>query len=248
MKSWFGVTEVNQVTDSMKAEVKAYIAAHPTFVGNEVISADCDSVVSKDSEQTTIGTINIPQGLREDYPLRSAGTAYDYLLFKQENGTLKVEHHGKTNLIDLGTLNWSTISTTSIFEARRRHISPTPKEVPFNTVPTDIVGEYEPVKYNGPTALDNMSNKQFAVTDGGWFEFKNTEFTDAAAFKAAMSGVYLIYEKDTETVTDVTSYFPADTITYLPVEDGGSLTFHQTGTEFAIPNEEDFYYKLEAST
>lgn len=59
-------------------------------------------------------------------------------------------------------------------------------------------------------------------------------------------GTTTLYPLTTPVVTDISDYLPGID-TYLPVEDGGSLTFHQTSTEFPVPNTEDFYYTLEAT-
>lgn len=55
-------------------------------------------------------------------------------------------------------------------------------------------------------------------------------------------GTTTFYPLTTAVITDVTSFFPSGFNSILTVEDGGSLTFEQSETEFAIPNSEDIYY------
>lgn len=179
-------------------------------------------------------TLNIPDDLREDYPLRSAGTAYDYLLFKQVNGSLKVEHHGKMNAVNCEDMILAAVGGASVWSISAPDIAASDNSVAFSNI---ICSDgFSTIRFN---AIAGEINR-IAVRNNNTIYINNGSATEKP------SG-FIIYEKANEIVTDVTSYFPADTITYLPVEDGGSLTFHQDGTEFVIPNEEDFYYKLEAS-
>ena len=194
----------------------------------------------------TLGTMSIPVALRTAHPLRSAGTAYDYLLFMMVNGALKVDNHGKTGIIDLGTPNWEYQSNYERFRANVGSIYKGSTDVNFipNMLSTIYKASRQADTQLGQSGYENL-NMAFGVLGGsgeGYLYAVNTSYTNAETFKAAMSGVYLIYEKAEETVTDVTSFFPADFSNVLTIEDGGSLTFEQSETEFAIPNTEDIYY------
>lgn len=259
---------VTDTTEAFSKAVPTYTSAQAKFVDvkkfgghsevieGEIISANCDAVVSKDSEQTTLGTLTIPPQLLEDYPLRSAGTAYDYLLFKQENGALKVAHHKKVINVTLNSVNrlWnSSVDYTfrALITGQTTDIYPI-KHPSTNSETANIMSNL--LQTSNASYVANGANRIFiSVPTAAGIIFQLSDSNgqihglESATAYLSEHPLDLNVELADEVVTDVSSYFPADTITYLPVEDGGSLTFHQTDSEFPIPNEEDFYYKLEAS-
>jgi hypothetical protein len=71
----------------------------------------------------------------------------------------------------------------------------------------------------------NELNRNIYVTD--------TSYTDAAAFKAAMSGVMLYYELAAPTVTDISNLITSDNL--LPVQGNGVLIFENANAQ-AVPS------------
>ena len=70
---------------------------------------------------------------------------------------------------------------------------------------------------------------------------------DAAAFKAAMSGVMLYYELSEEVITDITDLIGDTLQEPLTVEAGGSLTFrNSSGNSYQVPvpNTEEYIISL----
>ena len=170
LTQWFSgdTTILNTITTPGEAYALGVPRDYIPYNAGEIISADCDAVVSKDSEQTTLGTLNIPAGLRTAHPLRSAPTVHD--------------------VYDL---------------TAKKHIA-------------------------------NVGSRAYQTGD----EDDPTVITD---------GTTTLYPLTTPVVTNISEYLDGID-NYLPVEDGGSLTFHQTSSEFPVPNTEDFYYVLEGAT
>ncbi len=110
------------------------------------------------------------------------------------------EHDGKVTrkygIVDLGTLNWAYDSANSMFNVPFAACKPGTENL--------ICGKYyQPFRYwggiTGATSGIHMdSNLSLYI--------KDPAYTDAATFKAAMSGVYLVYELATPT-TDTADPF-----------------------------------------
>ena len=193
-------------------------------------------------------SLSFPQGLLEDYPLRSAGTAYDSLTFTKPSPTAawKAEHHGKMNAANPSTFNW--VDRTSVYPGVFSSLSLT--DYLYNTNVQALMGNYQ---YYGTTvAISNFSSmaadKSFALVydpndPTPVIYIKDSSVSSVAALKEKISSDTIIYEKATETVTDVTSYFPEGFSPLLEAEAGGSITFKQTGTEFPLPNSTDYFVK-----
>lgn len=110
-----------------------------------------------------------------------------------------------------------------------------------------------PTKAKGLT--DNLIADRYVTTSGGsvyempdlsirtnesgtGFYIKNTAYTDAASFKAAMQGVMLYYELATPIVTDITDLITADN--FIKVEGGGIVTLVNEYNK-AAPSEITYY-------
>ena len=68
-----------------------------------------------------------------------------------------------------------------------------------------ICAKYPTVTYNTINTNDD-TQKAFAVREDGSIRIKDSTYTDAATFKTAMSGVYLVYELATPTSETATPY------------------------------------------
>lgn len=80
-----------------------------------------------------------------------------------------------------------------------------------------------------------------------YLQVKDTAYTDATAFKQAMSGVILYYELATPIVTDISTLIDDDFLRNMEVEAGGSITFKNSNGDsyrIPVPNEEEYIVKL----
>lgn len=117
-------------------------------------------------------------------------------------------------VVDLGTLQWyysdfdgkkvfSTFDLEKLMKSGTRNVvSP----IPF-LIYADIWGN----------ELDNVFFVNGTAIRGVF-----TQYTDATSFKAAMSGVMLVYELATPEVVDISDILPTDN--YIEVESGGTVT------------------------
>lgn len=125
-------------------------------------------------------------------------------------------------MVDLGTLNWSYDSTNEFFytsgisSLAKRPTSVTSRE--YNiiaegyTIALNSTGE--PIRYaEGDSTWANIATKSIALhlsslspSINMYIYVKNTDYTDAAAFKTAMSGVMLQYELAEPTTENADPY------------------------------------------
>ena len=121
----------------------------------------------------------------------------------------------KYGIVDLGTLGWVTDQygfRTSV--SRKTHLK-------NNSVPTTIIGANYTFNYNlGDDKTYSESSN--ASNTNVWI--KDSSYSDAASFKAAMSGVYLVYELKNPTTET------ADPFANVQVIDGSGTEAFTTGT------------------
>lgn len=169
----------------------------------------------------------------------SAGTARNYVDYENKKYVRCV------GSVDLGTLEWSYRPEQQRFYAIADSITGKFSES-FGIVPNIIVAKYDTVCFNDiTTKIDNM--KASAVkTANDFISIRNTAYTDATAFKQAMSGVMLYYELANPIVTDISSLIPDDFLRNIEVEAGGSVTFKNSNDNYRIPvpSEEEYIVKL----
>jgi hypothetical protein len=92
--------------------------------------------------------------------------------------------------------------------------------------------------------FDDLADKTINVTNNSNIYIKDTDYTDIATFKAAMSGVMLYYELATPEVTDISDILSVDN--YIEVEGGGSLTF-ENEYKYDVPSEVVYQLKEETA-
>lgn len=169
----------------------------------------------------------------------SAGTARNYVDYENKRYVQCVSS------VDLGTLAWSYRPEQQRFYAIADSITGKFSES-FGIVPNIVVAKYDIVCFNDiTTKTDNM--KASAVkTANDYITIRNTAYTDATAFKQAMSGVMLYYELANPIVTDISALIPDDFLRNLTVEAGGSVTFKNSNDNYHIPvpSEEEYIVKL----
>lgn len=139
--------------------------------------------------------VNIPSSKYFPDGMRSAGSAYDEINFLSQKATKRI------GAVDMGTLNWS-------YEPAASHERFLASVDGIKIVSSSTKGNLVCSKYT-TTSVDDLyshtADKTIAVhntVEQVWVY--DTAYTDATAFKAAMSGVMLYYELATPTETTIT--------------------------------------------
>lgn len=159
--------------------------------------------------------------LSETVTLRGVGTCVETL--DVETGVLD---DGKFGLKNLGDYDWTQVGTGKFIV--------NDSDVASNRG-SDVVPNIVCTKYSIITPLEQYQGTKTGITTGGngvgsvgQIRVYDDSFTgDATAFKTAMSGVYLLYEKATYTPSD-----PIAPVTdnFIEVEGGGTVETIQTQT------------------
>ncbi len=165
----------------------------------------------------TKSTLPIPEAVRPANGIND--TVYDFIEW-DANG--KVKSQKSVGVADLGSLYWvywenGTFYTDSV-----------PKK---NGVLNMLTSKYTTASglTNGKIS-GNELNKNIYITD--------TNYTDVASFKAALSGVMLYYELATPEVTDISDLISPNNL--IHVEENGTLTFtNEYG--YDVPSDVNFY-------
>ena len=146
----------------------------------------------------------------EAFTLRGAGTIGD-MLYSDHVET-------RVGVVDLGTLTY-TRSTSGLFQTTGlQGLAYGPLGSSVANVSSALYTAVTSNSITGPDGTNPSPNMVMAIAASGIAYFNNTSYTDAATFKAAMSGVYLFYELATPTTTPIS---PALPMTYK-VQAGGS--------------------------
>ena len=174
----------------------------------------------------------------------SAGTARNYVDYENKR---YVQCVGSVNL---GTLTWMKTSSQSsvgdYFYAPVSAIGFKRLGVFGITVHNILCSKYITVARNPNAFVDKtivLDGDSIAVSQ---IQVKDTAYTDATAFKQAMSGVMLYYELANPIVTDISTLIPDDFLRNIEVEAGGSVTFKNSNDNYHIPvpSEEEYIVKL----
>lgn len=174
----------------------------------------------------------------------SAGTAKNWVDYENK------KYYQCVDSVDLGTLTWmKTSSQSSVGDYFYAPVS----AIGFKrlgafgiTVHNILCSKYITVARNPNAFVDKtivLDGDSIAVSQ---IQVKDTAYTDATAFKQAMSGVILYYELANPIVTDISSLIPDDFLRNIEVEAGGSVTFKNSNDSYLIPvpSEEEYIVKL----
>jgi hypothetical protein len=173
----------------------------------------------------------------------SAGTAKNYVDYENKRYVQCVSS------VDLGTLTWMKTSSQSVGDYFYAPVS----AIGFKrlsafgiTVHNILCSKYITVARNPNAFVDKtivLDGDSIAVSQ---IQVKDTAYTDATAFKQAMSGVMLYYELAAPIVTDISSLIPDDFLRNIEVEAGGSVTFKGGNDDYRIPvpSEEEYIVRL----
>lgn len=217
---------------------KMFPDAYYQYNAGEIVSAGVTEVAVGDNAYP------IPEAIRNlpGYGW-SAGTAKNYVDYENKRYVQCV------NSVDLGTLTWMKTSSQSVGDYFYAPVS----AIGFKrlgafgiTVHNILCSKYITVARNPNAFVDKtivLDGDSIAVSQ---IQVKDTAYTDATAFKQAMSGVMLYYELANPIVTDISSLIPDDFLRNIEVEAGGSVTFKNSNDSYRIPvpNEEEYIVKL----
>lgn len=205
---------------------KMFPADYYPYNAGEIVSAGVTEVAVGDS------TYPIPEAIRNlpGYGW-SAGTARNYVDYENKRYVQCV------GSVDLGTKNWLMYKDgdyTPFFYLNG--IS----DIRGGT-PNFLCSKYQYAKIG---VTDNVTG--LYVLESTIVRVRDTAYTDATAFKQAMSGVMLYYELAAPIVTDISSLIPDDFLRNMEVEAGGSVTFKGGNDDYRIPvpSEEEYIVKL----
>lgn len=161
-------------------------------------------------------TLPIPEEVRVKNGINDK--VYDRIRYKEDGSR---EREIRCGEIDLGTRNWYGSSSGhfySIIGSLPKYSSSAFKKPPL------VCGKYSIITpeqwYNGKAigishAANGYGSQQNVLV-------YDPSYSDVATFKAAMSGVKLIYELAEPIITDISDILPADN--YIGVERGGTVT------------------------
>lgn len=182
-------------------------------------------IISSRMETITAGAETITTGFPE---LRSAGTAHDEI--DMDGGEIR----RSVGVVDLGTLDWTYNSeykfmTVAVDGKRAGHKNLIISR--YNLSPNEVWQQDTDGVYGG-----NEQNNIIYV--------KDLNYSDPAAFKVAIRGVMLHYERATPTTEPVT--IPEPLQEWLPVESGGTVAFRNAdeSKQLPVPNAVSWVRKL----
>lgn len=215
------------------------IGGHSEVIDGEIVSAGVTEVAVGDTAH------KIPEAIRNlpGYGW-SAGTARNYIDYENK------KYYQCVDSMDLGTLNWNFNATSGVGNHFYGRIDPAKFKYlgAFGTTVYNVLcSKYRTVSRSSNVFVDKTITIDGVNTIVSQIQVKDTAYTDATAFKQAMSGVILYYELATPIVTDISTVLPDDFLRNIEVEAGGSITFkNSNGDDYRIPvpSEEEYVVKL----
>jgi hypothetical protein len=215
------------------------VGGHSEVIDGEIVSAGVTEVAVGDTAH------KIPEAIRNlpGYGW-SAGTARNYIDYENK------KYYQCVDSMDLGTLNWNFNATSGVGNHFYGRIDPAKFKYlgAFGTTVYNVLcSKYRTVSRSSSVFVDKTITIDGVNTIVSQIQVKDTAYTDATAFKQAMSGVILYYELATPIVTDISTVLPDDFLRNIEVEAGGSITFkNSNGDDYRIPvpSEEEYVVKL----
>lgn len=168
----------------------------------------------------------------------SAGTARNYVDYENKRYVQCV------NSVDLGTLTWTKGESVSF---KTHHLARQKLTKSYSIAPNFICPKYSTKTQNESWGKTSITGISATSNVNGYIYVNDTSYTDATAFKQAMSGVILYYELESPIVTDISTLIDFDFLRNIEVEAGGSVTFkNSNGDDYRIPvpSEEEYIVKL----
>lgn len=167
----------------------------------------------------------------------SAGTARNYVDYENK------KYYQCVGSVDLGTLTWTAGESVSF---KTHHLAGQKLTKSYSIAPNFICPKYSTKTQNESWGKTSITGISATSNVNGYIYVNDTSYTDATAFKQAMSGVILYYELANPIVTDISSLIPDDFLRNIEVEAGGSVTFKNSNDSYLIPvpSEEEYIVKL----
>ena len=152
---------------------------------------------------------------KHSYPLDSSLTlrgipkldASNNLYYDGDEYTSDGKVKRKYGVVDLGTLNWTYNSTYAVFAVNVN------TNTSFPTPGANNMGVCSKYLVHGSVVASELANYDDTIficphnwSSSKWLLVRDTSYTDAAAFKSAMSGVMLVYELATPTTQTAQAY------------------------------------------
>lgn len=216
---------------------KMFPADYYPYNAGEVVSAVVTDVTVGDTAR------QIPEAIRNlpGYGW-SAGTAKNYVDYENKRYVQCV------GSVDFGTLDWELNMTSAVgnhFYAPAKHLNFKYLGAFGTTIYNALCSKYRTVARSSNVFVDKTLTID-GVTVVSQIQVKDTAYTDATAFKQAMSGVMLYYELANPIVTDISTLIDDDFLRNLTVEAGGSVAFKNSNDNYHIPvpSEEEYIVKL----
>ena len=164
--------------------------------------------------------------------LLSAGEAHDTIEVVEGDKVAGIQrynlvHVKRVGTVDLGTLSWNYYGDTEKFFLSEG-IANLIKPIEHNEVVANLVcSKYRTNYFN--SILEDGTDKIIAQTSSNQLvEVKDSSYTDATAFKTAMSGVIVNYELATPTRTTIAENLTFEEVS-ATIEQGGSIeTIYET--------------------
>ena len=182
------------------------------FLIGETIGLDCTGrytvMVQKGNIETptfepyTSNTLSLPISTYFPTGMKSTGSAYDELSDKA---------YTKIGSVDLGTLNYTKYNVAQGTLFRSEYMSTLKPVASSSDIPNVLCSRYV-TKAN--SERENMTISQIGTSKN--VDIIDNSYSDATAFKTAMSGVMLYFELETPTETDISL-----DLTY-PIWNGGT--------------------------
>lgn len=211
---------------------KIFPAAYYPYNAGEIVSAGTEEVAVGDTAH------KIPEAIKAlpGYGW-SAGTAKNYVDYENKRYVQCV------NSVDLGTLTWTAGESVSF---KTHHLAGQKLTKSYSIAPNFICPKYSTKTQNESWGKTSITGISATSNVNGYIYVNDTSYTDAAAFKQAMSGVMLYYELETPIVTDISTLIDDDFLRNIEVEAGGSVTFKNSNDNYRIPvpSEEEYVVKL----
>lgn len=170
----------------------------------------------------------------------SAGTARNYVDYENKRYVQCVSS------VDLGTLNWVAGDSGKVgFQTSQVTGQKLTKN--YNILPNIICSKYLAKTQNAMWGKTSVTGITTNASVDGYVYVNDTSYTDATAFKQAMSGVILYYELASPIVTDISTLIDDDFLRNIEVEAKGSITFKNSNGDsyrIPVPSEEEYVVKL----
>lgn len=161
-------------------------------------------------------TLPIPDEVQalDGYGWGISDTLYNYIDFEKKQFVKRVER------IDMGTMLWTMYTDNYFGISFFLSNTDLPKRKFGSGVGTFLCAPYEAVRYR--PHLEDKCISPYNDTNNNQLCVMDNSYTDAEAFKSAMSGVWLYYELAEPVITDISDILPDDNL--IRVEGGGTVT------------------------